>query len=82
MVFDDELYTAPFTREDTILPNWTYLVHRNSQSGEMDNIDLKDTWFTTDLEEDPSETPTNVPIVAPENNINMITSSQSVTQVQ
>ena len=55
-------------REGTIPPNWTDLVHRISQSSAPDNIDLKDIWFTPDLEEDPSESPSHEPSVAPENN--------------
>ena len=52
-------------RECTIPPNWIDLVQFSSQSGEPENIDLNDTWFTTDLEEDPQENPTNMPIFAP-----------------
>ena len=61
--FDDEFSTVPFVREDTIPPNWTDLVQRRSQSGAQDNIDLKDTCFTPDLEEYPIKTPNHVPIV-------------------
>ena len=53
-----------------------------SQSGSSENIDRKDTWFTPDLDEVPRETPTHVSRVAPENNINMVTSSQPVHQLQ
>ena len=62
-------------REDTIPPDWTDLVQHSSQSGTPENIDIKDTWFTTDIEGYTIETPTHVPRVAPENNRNMITSS-------
>ena len=60
-------------REVTIPPNWKYILQLISQSGVLDNIYLKDTWFTPDIEEDPSKNPNRVPIVAPENNRNMIT---------
>ena len=56
-------------------PNWTDLVKIRYRCGAPYNIDLKDTWFTLDLEEAPSETPTHVPRVTPENNKNMITLS-------
>ena len=56
MVFDDEFYTVTFMREGTILTNWTDLVKLISKSGAPDNIDLKDTWFTPNLEEDPKGT--------------------------
>ena len=69
-------------REGTIPPNWTYLVQHRSQSGAPENIDLNDTWLTPDLDEDTRETPTRVPIVAPENNIDMITLLQTVQQLQ
>ena len=39
-----------------------------SQSGATDNIDLKDTWFTTDIEEHPRETPIQKTSIPPENN--------------
>ena len=65
MVFDDDFYAAPFMREGTIPPNWTYLVQRRSESGAPDNNDLKDTWFTPYIEEYPRETPTQVPKVTP-----------------
>ena len=60
-------------REVTIPPNWKYILQLISKSGVLDNIYLKDTWFTPDIEEDPSKNPNCVPIVAPENNRNMIT---------
>ena len=50
MVFYDEFSTFSFMREFKITPNWTDLVKHISQSDEMDNIDLKDTWFTPDLD--------------------------------
>ena len=48
------------------------------QSGAPENIDLKDTWFTTDPEEDPRKTPSHETSVAPEN----VMSSQYVPHVQ
>ena len=69
-------------REVTIPPNWKYILQLISQSGVLDNIYLKDTWFTPDIEEDPSKNPNRVPRVAPENNRNMITSLQIVYQIQ
>ena len=69
-------------REGTITPNWKHIVQLNSQSDALDYIDLKDTWLTPDLKEDPSKNPNRVPRVAPENNRNMITSLQIVYQIQ
>ena len=57
-------------------------MQNSSKSSSPDNIDLKDTWITPDLEEDARETTTHIPRVSSENNKNMITSSQSVQQVQ
>ena len=57
-------------------------MQRRSQIGASDNIDLKDTWFAPDLEEDPRETPNHDPSIAPENNNKIITSSQSELHVQ
>ena len=82
MVFDDEVSTVPFMREGTITPNWAYLVQCRSQSGAPDNIDLKDTWLNTNIEEDPSYTPSDDPRVSPNNNIIMITSLQPIMHVQ
>ena len=65
VVFDDEFSTVTFMREGTIPPNWTDPVQRSLQIDELDNIDLKDTWFSTDFEECPRRTPTPVPRVAP-----------------
>ena len=53
-------------REGTIPSNLTDRVQLRSQSGAPENIDLKDTWFTPDLEGDPSETPNHMPRVVPE----------------
>ena len=50
-------------REGIIIPNCTDIVQHCSKSGVLENIDLKDTWFTTDLEEDPSKTPRHEPIL-------------------
>ena len=66
VVFDHEFSKVPFTRERKIPPNWTDLVQHISKSGSQENIDLRDTWFTPDLEENPIETPTHVPRVTPE----------------
>ena len=55
--------------------------HR-SQIGATENIELKDTWFTPDIEENTCKTPTHVPRVAPLNNKNMVASLQPVQQVQ
>ena len=52
------------------------------QSGSTEYIDLRETWFTPDVEEYPIKTPAHVPIVTPENNIYLITLSQSTQQVQ
>ena len=60
-------------REGTILPNWTDIVQHRLQSRAPDNIYLKKTCFTPYLEEYPSQTPTHMPRVVPENNINIIT---------
>ena len=54
----------------------------SSQSSALENIDLKDNWFTPDLEEYTSETPTYVPRVAPKNNRNTFTLLQLIQQVQ
>ena len=69
-------------REGKIPQNWTDIVQLSSQIGEPDNINLKDNWFTPDLEEDPRETPNHKPSVAPENNNNMLTLPQSVPYVK
>ena len=66
VVFDDEFYTVTLITEDKIPPNCTDLVQGSSQSGAPDNIYLKDTWFTLDIEEYPSKNPTHVPRVEPE----------------
>ena len=47
-----------------------------------ENIDLRDTWFASDLEEYPRETPTHVLSVVSENNINMLTLLHSIPHVQ
>ena len=51
--FDDELSTVQFRREVTITHNLMDLVKCISQIFAPDNIDLKETWFDPDLEEDP-----------------------------
>ena len=53
MVFDDEFYIVTLIWEGKITPNWTDIVQYIPQSGAPDNIDLKYTWFTSDLEENP-----------------------------
>ena len=68
--------------ESKIPPNWTYRVQYNSQSGAQEKIDLKYTWFTPDIEEDPRKPPTHATSIAPENNNNTFTSPQSKTHVQ
>ena len=65
MVFGDGFYTVTFMREGKIPQNWKDLVQNISQSSAPDNIDLKDNWFTIDLEKDTRENPTHVPIVTP-----------------
>ena len=69
-------------REDTIPPNCTDLVQRSSQSGKPEIIDLKDTWFTPDIEEHPRETLGHNTSVALENNNNTLMSPQSKLHVQ
>ena len=81
-MFDDEFSTVSLISEGIIPPNWKDLVQHISQSGATYNIDLKDNWFTLDLEEDYSKTSTHVPRIKPENNRNTITPSQPVKQVQ
>ena len=63
-------------REGKIPPNWTDIVQLISQSGAPYNIDLKNTWFAHDLEEDTSETPSRDPIISPDNNNKMLTLPQ------
>ena len=82
MVFDDEFSIAPFMREFTIPPNWTDIVQHRSQSVAPDNIGLKDTWFTSYIEEYPRKTPSHKPRVSPKNNRNTFTSSQYILHVQ
>ena len=69
-------------REGKIPLNWTNCVQLRSQISSSKNIDLKDTWFTPDLDEDPSKTSNQEPSVAPENSNNTITLSQSVPHLQ
>ena len=82
MLFDDEFSTVPFIREGTIPPNWTDIVQHSSQSGAPENIDLKDTWSTTNIEEDSSETQIHEQNVAPENNNKMVMLSHSKPHVE
>ena len=65
MGFDNKFWKVPFMREVKIPPNWKYLVQCSSQRGAPENIDLKDTWFTPDLEDDPRKTPRHEPIIVP-----------------
>ena len=60
MAFDDEFATVTLMREDTITPNWTAFLQLRPQSVAQNNIDLKDTWFTPNNEEDPIKTPAHV----------------------
>ena len=76
MVFDDEFSTVKLMREGTIITNWTDLVQLISQSGAPDNIDLKDTWFNTDIEEDTRKTLSHKLSVTPENKNKTLTLSQ------
>ena len=82
MVLGDELSTVLFTREGKISPNWTDLVQHISQSGVPENIDLKDTWFTPDPEEDPSKPPSPDTSIALKNNNKMLISLQLKPHVQ
>ena len=82
MVFDGEFSTVPIFRKYTINQNCTVLVKRSSQIGAQKNIGLKDTWFTSDLEEDTSEIPSHNPSFSPENNNNSLIPSQSITHAQ
>ena len=66
-VFDDEFSTVKFMREGTITPNLIDLMQNRSQRNIPDNIILKDTCFTTDLEEVPRKKPNHKPSVATEN---------------
>ena len=65
MVLDDEFYTVPFMREGAIPQNWTDLVQLSSQNGTPENIELKNTWLTPDLEEEPRKNSNHVQRVAP-----------------
>ena len=57
-------------------------MQRSSQSGASENISLKDSWLTTDLDEDPRKTPSHDTSVSLENNNIMLTLSQSIPHVQ
>ena len=81
VVFDNAFSAFAFMRKDKIPPNLIDLVQRRSKRYVLENIDLKDTWFTTDLEEYTREPQTHVPIVPPENNRNIITPLQPLQQV-
>ena len=64
MVFYEFFSTVPFMREGKISQNWTDIVQQSSQICAMDNIYLKDTWFTADIEEYTSGTSSHEPRVA------------------
>ena len=76
MVFDEEFSTVSFMREGIIQINCTDIVQHGSQSGSPDNIGLKDTWLTSYIQEDRSDTLSHDPSVAPENNNNTLTSNE------
>ena len=57
-------------------------MQRSSQRGTPQNIELKDTRLTPDLDEYPIETPNYDPIATPENNDNTLTLPQSVPHAQ
>ena len=57
-------------------------MQRSSQTSAPDNIDLKDNWFTPDIEEDPIETPSHEISVTPDNNNKIIPPSQSEPHAQ
>ena len=42
-------------RSGTIPPNWVDLVKRSTQDATPENYDASATWFSPDLEEDPSD---------------------------
>ena len=50
VLFDEEFSTVSFIREGKIPLNWTNCVQLRSQISSSKNIDLKDTWFTPDLD--------------------------------
>ena len=82
VVLDDDSSTVTFIREGKMPLNWTDFVQCSSQIISPENIDLKDTWFTPDLEEDPRKTPIHEPSVAPDNNNNMIAPLQYVPHLR
>ena len=63
--------------EDTVTPNWKYIFQHISQNGAPDNIELKNNWFTLDLEEDPRKIRRHKVIFAPDNNNKTLMSLQS-----
>ena len=69
-------------REGKIPQNWKDLVKLSSKNGAPENIDLKDNWFTPDLEEDTIDTPSHEPIVSPENNNSTLKSLQSILHLK
>ena len=68
-------------RKVKIPPDFTVIEKCRTQSGATDNIYLKDTCFTPYILEHPIETSIHNPIVAPENNNNMLMVSQSKPRV-
>ena len=80
VVFGDEFSTVPFMMEGGKTPNWTDLVQHISQRVAPDNIDPKDTWFNSYIEEYPRKK-SHDPIVSPDNNNNTLTSPQFILHV-
>ena len=68
VVFYDEFSAVPFMRIGTITPNCTDIVQRISQIGSPENIYLKNTWFTPDLDKYLRRTPSHELSITPENN--------------
>ena len=65
VVFYNKFSTVTFIREVTIPPSLIDLAKQISQSDATENIELKDIWFTPDLEDDTRETPRKQPSVIP-----------------
>ena len=76
-------YTVKFIREVTIPPNWTYLVKCILKISAPENINLKYTCFTPDLEDDLIKTPRHKMSIVPnkENKNNIPASFPSRTNV-
>ena len=69
-------------REGTITPNCTNIAQQSSRRAAPENIDLKDNFFTTYLEEDPSETPIHELIIDPGNTNKVLTLSKYEPNIQ